>query len=477
MEIVVPLSNKVTLTPEQVRINSYATTHVSLVMHEVPSALASVFHALGTMQRNIGPSFVVYAKGGLCLVLAAKAVATCLGDCKQSKNIHKFILEQITSGVLSPSDVDTTIMTRCPISNGEPDMLMGVKTQDETILTREAKNTIQGLNKHLYDNKDFWKKLESILCKTTDPSIEISSESMDIDISTCDENGVVGEEITFAKIVSTESKKPPLMRSLNSTLKVVAGFTLVRSKLHMYEEEFLECENTIDQSIGDEKEVWFDAVEKQSDPVAEILDISWKDGEHYGCDMFISDLMPLKVNDMKNQQLGIFMMTIPALVKDLLFCLMSTPEQKSTKRILRMALACSIANDDLSNTVREYLSSSNKSNIPDEFNTIFNFNLDINNQKRKLFISMIHGLSTEITTYIQQGTYIKQCMNDANNDRCLSEGLIIDFSNNNFSVSPINIGLSKGGDMGNNIKWSWVASAAAGIAVTLASSFVGALRR
>lgn len=487
--VVVPLSRQPAIDAAQVQRNSCATAHVSRAIREVPSAMASVFHALGTMQKGLKHSeFVVYAKGGLCLVLAAMAVSKCMGECEESMQINAFLSTQMSIGVLSPSDVDTTIMKRCDVQEGDAAMLMGIPDGDDVKVTSAAKLAIVGLNNGLSKNQAFWEALDDILWRARYPFMDRCSESMDTEIYPCDENGAEGGETMFARIVSTKSRTPPLLRSLNSTLKTIAGFTLVRSKLHMFEETFRDCQ---DPDVTGEEETWFDASEGNSESevntnaVAEILDISWKDGEKYGCKMDMGDLMPLQVivgDSLPHHE--IFMMTIPALVKDLLFCLMSTPEQKSTKRVLRMALACAIANDDLSKAVREYLESP-KDDIPEGFLKVFDFGNDA--IKKTTFIKMIKQFpGGEIQAYIAQGTFIQRCMQEANKN-CLNNGLIINFINNDIDVSPLAIGvgssitggtsgLPKRGDSGNNLGWSSAASAAAALAVTVASSFAGALR-
>lgn len=491
---VVPLASRAPFTPDQVRLNSCATALVSQAIRDVPSAMASVFDALGTVQSVLGSEYVVYAKGGLCLVLAAMAVAKCMGTCEEADQINEFLSAQMSSGVLSPSDVDTTIMKRCQVHKDKPTMLMGIPVEDDANVIYAAKEAIKGLNQALSKNRDFWNALDGIISKAKYPYLEISSYCTDTEVYSCDENGVEDCETTFAKIVSTESQTPPLLRSLNSTLKVVAGFTLVRSKLHMFEEEFMDCEETGVQSGEDDDEQWFDASETAIESggtksaVAEILDISWKDGKRYLCDMDMTDLMPLEV-ELENQTRGhtIFMMTIPALVKDLLFCLMSTPEQKSTKRVLRIALACAIADDALSIAVREYLVSSNKNGIPLEFMEVFDFEQEGNASKKTLFISMINKLEMNlIKQCIDQGTYIRNCMKKSGKPKCLSDGLNIKFSKANTVVSSLDIGQSRkdnkaesialGGYSRKDMGWSLAASAAAALAVTLASSLAGAVR-
>lgn len=452
MQSVIRLSDQPVIDAEKVQRNSHATAYVSRAIREVPSAMSSVFDALGQLQRNL-EGFVVYAKGGLCLVLAAMAVAHCIGNCKEATEINQFIFDQMSNGVLSPSDVDTTIMKKCD----DGLKLMGISQgKDENEVTFEATHSIQRLNIALSKNTAFWKKLNDLLFSTPrGPHMDVEIDSMDVDISPYD------EEQMFAIMLSKKSETGSLLKSLNTTLKKLAGFTLARSKLHMFEEKFYDCD--------EEGEcVWHDALEKPTaentnerkiNAVAEILDISWKDGS-YGCELDMEDLMPLKL-----ENCSIFMMTIPALVKDLLFCLMSTPEQKSTKRVSRLALACAIANDNLSLDVRQYLKRlSPLDTIPKSFDSVYTFDSD---EKRAAFVARIESYSREIDDCLAKGALINECMTQ--NPECLSNGLVLNFTRGSVEASPISKNPAKSsGGSGGIVTWCSIAAA---FTVTVASSF------
>ena len=451
---------------------------VSKAINDVPTAMLSVFRALGTIQFEMGDEkYVVYAKGGLCLVLAARAVTACIGNCPDKKEIEDFLDEEMMTGVLSPSDVDTTVMERC--NGNDEGKLKGIG--GDKVLTAVSQKAIDVLNSALSVNGDFWKALKDII-SSAKKSFEVSPDSRDVNVSLCDKNGRLEKDLVYAKIESHESSVGPLLRSLNSSLQAIAGFTLIRSKLLLYEDCFYDCEENapVDETADNDGDQFYDAKDffDAEPPVlnaaAEILDISWKDS-NYGCEMETSDVMQLRVEPSTDAVHPVYMMTIPAIVRDLLYCLLSNPGQKSTKRVFRLAFACCLSDDDLSKAVKEFLESPTRSLVPEAFKKAY----DIQETTKPAFLGTINAIPKEqLQRYIDHGNLTYECMNK-NNTGCLSNGLIFDLSGGKPSAKPIPVastGFGGGSGVADATRWGTLLSATAAVTVAVAASFAGALR-